>query len=163
MQSYFSKNRIFGLAAVLLITLNVLVLGFVLIREKHTGEHPPGSPRGRIEDLLREELRMTDKQFSDYRDLIEQHKQQRRECKDETRKLRKVLLLSISSGNDSTAQRLSKEIGEREAVFEKQTYDHFKAVYNLLDAEQKKKFGDFMEDVADRLDPGPPPPPGERP
>jgi Spy/CpxP family protein refolding chaperone len=164
MQSYFSRNRIMLLVSVALIATNLLVLGYALLKKDrhHEDDHRPPVHGQRIEDLLRDELKMTDEQFAAYGELIDVHRRQRKECKDETKAMRKELLMAIGKeNNDSTVKELSKKIGEREALFEMQTYEHFKAVYDLLDASQKKEFGKFMEEVASKLDPGPPhgPPP----
>jgi Spy/CpxP family protein refolding chaperone len=164
MLTYFTKNKLTAILALVLIVSNLLVLGYVLLRERRPqGPHGDGPPGPHIQEMLRDELKMTDAQFSAYQSLIEKHRDQRKACKEEMQKLRKDLLLAIGTpGGDSAAQAASLKIGEVQARFEVQTYEHFKQVYELLDDSQKKEFGKFMGDVAgklEKLEPGPPPPP----
>lgn len=117
-----------------LILLNALMIGWQWFAPR---KHPP-----RPEDILKNELQLTDDQMNAYRELIREHRMIADPIESEVTELRKQLFNYEQP--DSTKQKIANVIAEKQAKLEMSFYVHFKKVRVLCTDEQKKKFDDVL-------------------
>jgi len=134
------------------------------------GQPPHGQPQGilpgpgGIEMILNEEINFSDEQMTAFIPLREKHKQQTSLLLSDMQKLKGEIINTVLSGDDTKANEISLQIGEKQKQLEFNVYDHFKSIRNICTDKQKPKFDSFVGDMGKMLAPpigqppiGPPP------
>lgn len=142
-------NRLLTIAVVLLLLVNVTMLIFML---KGRGHHYKGNRGDGPFDEMVKELSMTEQQQSDFKKFKDEHFRSIRPVFDSVKTLKKSLfnLIKDENLNDSLVNHYSSLISEQRAIADKLTINHFHKVRNLLNADQQKKFEDFVQKMIQR-------------
>ena len=160
-----AKNRLLTAVVILLLLANVAsVATYWWTREKQilSPPPPPGNGGSAAADFLIKELNLDAKQQETYKLLREEHQQQTKLARDNVQESKKEFfdLLDKDSVNNSLLTKLSEEIGKNEGQLQFYTFDHFRKVRTLCNAEQQKKFDGIIQQVLRMMggQQGPPPP-----
>lgn len=103
------------------------------------------------------ELNFNGEQISNYNKLVEEHRAAMRQLKEEGGTLRDnyFRLLKEEHPSDSTIMLKVAAISKNQEEIEKTTFNHFREVRKLCDAEQQKKFDEIIKDILHTMG-GPP-------
>ena len=163
--SYFSRNKWWALAFMLLIALNVATLAtFWLVREKNAPSRS-GSRAG-VTDFLVKELGLDSAQKRKLVLLREEHQQKIMGIRKGNREAKDALfnLLRQPDAPDSTVENAAKNAAAFNVQVDLLTFRHFQQVRGLCTETQKKKFDQVIQEVLRMIAPAPgrqqgPPPP----
>lgn len=139
-----NKNLLFIIAALLLTNIAVL-LYFLWI--KPCDHKPDSQKRNSMTEMLQKEVGFTDEQVGQYKQLKEEQKASIRPMFDEMRKAKDSLfrLLSDPGINDSTINKVSDLIAQKQKALDLQTFNHFKKVRALCSTpEQRTKYDSMV-------------------
>jgi Spy/CpxP family protein refolding chaperone len=143
-------NKLLVFAAVALLIING-VLVYFLWNEKNrhkSGERQPGK-RG---DWFAEQLKLDSNQKKQHKELRDAHFESMKPLFDSISSCKTSLYNSIkeSSGNDSIVNSYSNKIAELNKEITIKTYNHFKQVRTLLNAEQQTKYDELVQKMMSR-------------
>lgn len=136
----------------ILVILNIALL--VNSWRKPGIAHPPiysphHAERGGPAKMIIEELKFTAEQIKQFEGLKESHQKSIRELNDKGREIRHAYfeLLKQDEVDQKQADELSNAIATNQKEIEKVTFDHFKEVRKMCNADQKKHFDEIIEDI----------------
>jgi protein CpxP len=168
--SYFTRNKWWAIAFVLLVALNVAtLLTFWLVKEKRQG--PPPVQQSGIVAFLTKELSFDSLQKQKLVQLLEEQQKNMREIRRNNRGAKDAFFALLKQENiaDSAIQNAAKESARYESQMDVLTFKHFQSLRNLCNETQKKKFDSIIQEVLRMIAPPPggqqrpPPPRGEGP
>jgi Spy/CpxP family protein refolding chaperone len=143
-----AQNRVLVLLVIILLLANIafLVFRFGFKKDQSNGSGRP------VKDFVQKELGLTKQQAEKFQALRDEHKKDIRPVLDDMKKLKDSLydLLSMPVVNDSAVQQLTKEIGEKQALFEKKVFHHFQDVRAICDSAQKIKMDTLVHRMVNR-------------
>jgi Spy/CpxP family protein refolding chaperone len=153
-------NKILALAAVALLIING-VLVYFLWNEKN--KHKGGGDRQPGKNWFAEQLKLDSTQKNEHKKLRDAHFESMKPLFDSISSCKTSLYNSIkeSSGSDSIVNSYSNKIAELNKEITVKTYNHFKQVRTLLNAEQQVKYDEMVQKMMSRRG-GPPGKPGEK-
>jgi hypothetical protein len=164
--NYFSKNRIWGLAVLLLVLVNIATLVTFWIMRGRNPLNQEG-PRKEVVDFIVTELKLDSSQKKQFIFLKEEHQQQIRTIKDSIRKAKDDLfgLLKDPNASEESIASASKITAALEAEIDQVTFRHFQKLRKICSPEQQKKFDEIIDRVVHSIGsgqpggrpPGPPP------
>ncbi|MES2328629.1 MAG: hypothetical protein V4539_03435 [Bacteroidota bacterium] len=166
--SYFTRNKGWAIAFLLLIALNVATLAtFWLVRERKPG--PPPVPRSGVVDFLSNELGFDSVQKQKLVQLDEAHQDKMRDIRKSNRDAKDAFFALLRQHDipDSVVEKAAKESAKYDSETDVLTFHHFKQVRDLCNETQKKKFDEVIQQVLRMIAPpqgkpqGPPPHGGE--
>jgi hypothetical protein len=139
------KNKLIWVVIVLII-LNLLSIGMLWCSHMCKGKDKWDGKDRHHKDFLSEKLNFTEAQKTAFHKLRETHFAEIKNNKKKIHELKKELMNLPEDvvASDSSARRISNEIGSIQANMEWSRYEHFKQVYNLCDDSQKKLFKDVL-------------------
>jgi len=151
-----ASNKVLTIAVILLLLVNVAMLIFMLKGKGHRGDRYRGGKGGPFEMMVKE-LGMTDQQQTDFKKLKADHFKNNGPVFDSIKTLKKSLfeLVKAETVNDSIVSHYSNLIAEQQAIVDKTTINHFRAVRALFTGDQQKKFDEFVEKMMQRRRGGP--------
>ena len=172
--NYFTKNKWWALAFLLLIILNIATLSALwLLKDKNMGRGP--NPQSGAADFLVKELGFDSIQKQQLQKLREAHQQQMMEVRQGNREVKDAFfdLLKQPGIADTTVERAARKSFVYDEQSEILTFRHFQQIRNLCTEGQKKKFDAVIKEVLRMMAPpkpgmegppprrrdGPPPPP----
>jgi Spy/CpxP family protein refolding chaperone len=143
-----ATTRILVIAVVLLLLVNIATLIYMVKGRRH---HPEGKGGNPVE-MMERDLNMTDQQKSEVKKLREAHFTSIKPLFDSVRAAKAAYfgLMKDSTVSDSVLSAYSKRIIEAESAVDKLTFEHFRTVRNLLNADQQKKYDDFVQKMMQR-------------
>lgn len=156
----FKKNRLTMWVIVLLVVLNLLTISAIWMKNfPRFDKRKSGG-----EAFLIEELKLTDEQAEQFRELREIHFDETKEIHREMNDLRKAITDELFRENPDSAKvmRWAREVGEMHSAIERARFLHFQALKEPLEPEQRDKFRAVMRELQ-RKRPGPGGPPGRGP
>jgi hypothetical protein len=159
-----SRNKVFYLLMIVLVTLNLITIGFLWMykfKEHPQIQQPPPPPAGKI--MLEQELRFSKEQAEKFDKLRIEHSTSARKIVDDIAMLKENLFETIkeNGGDDSKATKIADEIGNKQKELDLITYNHFKDIRNLCDERQRERFDLILKDISKMI--GPQNPPGQPP
>lgn len=164
--NYFSKNRFWGLAVLLLVLVNIATLVTFWIL-KGSNPFKQDGPRKEVVDFIVRELKLDSLQKKQFILLKEEHQQQIRTIKDSIRKAKDDLfgLLKDPNSSEESIVSASKITAALEAEIDLVTFRHFQKLRKICTPEQQKKFDEIIDRVVHSIGsgqpggrpPGPPP------
>ena len=172
--SYSTKNKLLIAVLLLLVLANIATITVFWLGR---GKHLVLPPRGQPADYLVMQLGFDARQKADFMELVQQHRAQTKTLRQQvkTAKDNFFKLLQLPSLTDSEKTIAAKNISLITEQLDIMTFDHFKKVRALCNADQQFFFDAVIQDVlrmnggapgpgADLRDHGRPegPPPGER-
>jgi protein CpxP len=166
MMSYFSRNRSWAIAFLLLIAFNIATLAtFWLVREKQPMPGP--AQREGVVDFLVKELGFDSVQKQKLVRLRDEHQQQMMNVRKDNRAAKDTFfaLLQKDTVTDSELEKAAQASTIADQRADVLTFRHFQEIRKLCTPEQQKKFNDVLEQVLRMIgppqpghQPGPPPP-----
>ncbi len=123
------------------------------------------SPRGREPKVffLEKELNFTPEQSLVYRKLRKAHFKQVEMVRDSVGKMKQALIKKITKNlSDAELWKESTAIESKHVQINVMNYKHLQEVYQLCDAEQKKKFDAMIDEIAFQINKPPFSPPPRR-
>jgi protein CpxP len=179
--SVFTNNRLLSLITLLLLTANIVTLGYLwthrsAVVKEPIPQQPPGGP---VFEFLTKELQLDSLQQQAYKVLRDEHQSGQRPLQDSIRKAKDALfeLLKMQNPPDVLVQAQSAKAAAAEQQLDLFTFKHFQKLRAICTAAQQKKFDEIIQDILRRMAPakrqqgppppgirgGMPPPPGEGP
>lgn len=157
-----SKNRFLTGVVILLLIANITSLGlFWWTKEKQAP--PPNAAGSAAATFLVTELNFDAQQQAAYKILREDHQQQTKILRENIRAYKKTFfdLLNQSVVDSVELKKQAELIGKTEAALNLFTFQHFRKVKLLCNAEQKQKFDSIIQQVLRMMggQPTAPPPP----
>ena len=152
-------NRILVLAVIALLIINGVMVYLLWKGKKPSGR---GGEKNMIEWMAKE-LKEDEKQKAEHTKLRDVHFADMKPLSDSLNAL-KVNLFKLSgdvSPNDSLVQDYITKIAFIHAELTKKTYQHFKNVRAILNADQQKKYDSLIQKMANKKG-GPPGKPGDK-
>lgn len=155
-----SKKGIVQVVVVVLLVLNTATLVYLLLERKSESRdpfsHPLHGPKGK--HGLERELDFSDAQSKSFEQLRKEHHSAMMLIQDSIHSVKEAYFDLVVSDSSQKSTFLLNQIGELEKRKDALTFAHFKQVYQLCNAEQKRIFLSVMKRALHRI--APPPPPG---
>ncbi|NAS11661.1 Spy/CpxP family protein refolding chaperone [Poritiphilus flavus] len=150
------KNLLLTVLLVFLIAMNAVLL-FLLFNKSDNKQGPP-------HEFVVRQLNFSDEQTEQYHLLEQRFRERMRPVHHRTRELKDALFNSVTDENTSQVivDSLTTLIGNLEKARDTEVFNHFRAIYDLCDSEQKQRFQKLIGNVMQRRGPGGPPPPEGR-
>lgn len=142
----------------ILVLLNLGLIGWMFFG--HSGM-PPGAGGPAAFRFLERELALTDQQEQLVIASREALSEQSRPLEDSARALRKQLfaLTRQSPLPVAEADQITRQLGNIIAQLERNRFQHFKEIRDVLNSDQQSRFDNILDELAQRQ--GPPPGPGQ--
>lgn len=162
----FSKQKFTSVVIVLLIVLNLATISTLWLKDKNPPP-PPGEnqPNRGVEQLLSKELKLTEKQKTEFTKLRESHFKATRSITKEIHELKKEMMdqLNEVEFDPIAVEMLANEIGEKQAKIEEEIFNHFVDLLSVCNDDQKKKFRTLLSNFFPNPENKPPRPGGTPP
>jgi hypothetical protein len=145
----FAQNKILVLLVAILLIANLgLMFYFFVGRNNHKHETSNRS----VSDFIQKQLDFNADQTARFQQLRDQHKETVRPIIDDMKKLKDSLysLLQGPEVNDSIAENLVNEIGEKQKEWELMIFHHFQKVRAICDSNQLPKFDTLVHRMVTR-------------
>ena len=158
--NYFNKTKWWAIAVIALIVLNAATLTIFWVERKSNHDLPQKQEnRGVTASYLTKELAFDSIQQLQYNQLVLKHRQSTRQIRKEIRNAKDAFfeLLSDSSITDDAIKAASKRVSDIEQQLDILTFNHFKEVRTICNAEQKKKFDSIIKNAVQMMAPPPAP------
>lgn len=143
-----SQLQFYKYATWALLVVNVAILSFFLLTKPHPKGGPGGGPRGEARSLETEAvqlLQLDQTQEDAFLQLAREHGKQLRALNQEERnELRRYFDYLIQEGDSTSSRSILEQVKHLEGQKVSITYDHFKAVQELLRDDQQENFERFM-------------------
>jgi len=154
------KNKIFTIIVVVLLIANsASMLYFWWNRsDSRSGKNDPLDAKA----FIIKELALNEQQKLAYQELREEHQKNLRDLHESFKEAKEHLfdLLDQENPSDSLVEQASLQTAQIQQQIEMATFDHFKKLKALCNAEQKKKFDSIIREAIRLISPPPPPPNG---
>jgi periplasmic protein CpxP/Spy len=129
-----------------LVLLNIGLLGTVWLKKKPEAVSEKFPPKHDARDLLISELELDSMQVKSFDSLRKDHFNEIRGYRDAMRDLKDDLFQAISKP-DGSQDSIAAEIGKLQSKIELATFNHFAALRNICNEDQKEKFDEVIHDV----------------
>jgi len=151
------KNKIFTIIVVVLLIANsASMLYFWWNRsDSRPGKNNPQDAKS----FIIKELALNEQQKLAYQELREDHQKKLRDLHESFKDAKEQLfdLLDQENPSDSLVEQASLHAAQIQQQIEMATFDHFKKLKALCNAEQKKKFDSIIREAILLISPPPPP------
>jgi protein CpxP len=178
--SVFTNNRLLPVITLLLLTANIVTLGYLWTHRSAVIKEPmpQGPPAGPVFEFLTKELQLDPAQQKLYKELRDEHQAGQQPLQDSIRKAKDALfeLLKMENSPEALVQAQAAKAAAAEQQLDLFTFKHFQKLRAICTGTQQKKFDGIIQDVLRRMAParrqgppppgirsGMPPPPGEGP
>lgn len=146
------SNKILAIAVVVLLLSNIALIAFLL---KDKGGKSGGRSGGRDPfTMMVEELKMTDQQQTEYKQMRDQHFQKVKPLFDSMRAAKSAFYSLIREEDaklsDSLLTVYTGNIAARQAELDRFMFDHFRNVRKIFTAEQQPKFDSLVQRMMQR-------------
>lgn len=138
-----NKLKVYQIATVGLLLLNVILLAFIIFAPRPGGNGRPV----RVMDHFGFDAAQDEK----FQDLAETHKEQMRTANDQQAELLQQYFLQLTSDDAANPGPLPPGIGTLEQEKINSTYEHFLDIKKMLRPEQQAAFPSFVEAALDRI------------
>jgi len=137
-------NKFLSISVIALIVINLILITFIWFRRPERIERAR-EPRLENRMVIRR-LHFDSTQADAYKKLFDQFRSAQRENSDNIYQCKRLLHESIYN-HSVNSDSLLQVIGDLEREHEAATYSHLKKVYNICNEDQKKMFGQLMEET----------------
>jgi len=124
-------------------------------RDNGPGQNDPQDAKS----FIIKELSLNEQQKSAYKELREEHQKKLRDLHESFKEAKEHLfdLLDQENPSDSLVEQASLQTAQIQQQIEMATFNHFKKLKALCNAEQKKKFDSIIREAIRLISPPPPP------
>jgi len=146
------QNKFIGWVISILIVLNLLSLTMVWLQKERTVTSYPkesdGSPSGSVQ-LLQREIGLSDEQVNKFQQMRSDHMKKTKKINDELDdlKLRLVDKIFDPQSDQKLADSIAVQIGILQSQVEKMRFEHFKALVQICNPEQREKLQPILREV----------------
>ncbi|MGB3006643.1 MAG: hypothetical protein WBC06_09050 [Chitinophagaceae bacterium] len=145
-----STNKILTIAVVLLLITNIALVAFMMY-----GKGKKGSKKVSGKDpteIMAKELGMTEDQKKQHKLLKDEHFKTQKPYFDSLRSAKTAFfqLTKVPDVNDSTINSYYQKVANWQSQIDKLTFEHFRKVRTLFNAEQLPKFDEFVQKMMQR-------------
>jgi len=165
----FTQKRAMTWTIIILVVINLVALGTILWHVTRKPQAPP-PPQKREPDqtqyFIRNELDLSEKQAQRFEELGREHNQQSMRIQNELHRLKGEIIneLFLEERDLIRIENLTKEIGSKEAEKEMILFNHFLALAEVCEPEQREKFNTMILELLEMIRPRDPQRPfGDRP
>ena len=153
------KNKIFTIIVVVLLIANSASMLYFWWNKRDNGPRQNGPQDAK--SFIIKELGLNDEQKLAYQALREEHQKKLRELHESFKDAKEQLfnLLDKENPSDSLVEQASLQTAQIQQQIEMATFDHFKKLKALCNAEQKKKFDSIIREAIRLISPPLPPAP----
>ena len=154
--NYFNNNKWWAIVVALLVILNTITLTvFWIERKANNVQLLQPDKRSGTKDYLIKELGLDSIQRLQYDELIHQHQQRTNEIRLHVRDAKDSFfaLISDSTIAESTIAKASLYAAETEQQMDMETFNHFKNIRSICNAQQQKKFDSIIKNVVKMMGP----------
>lgn len=155
------RSRLLNTVVLLLLVFNLLAIGIFWWQKWK--DAPPNQKNEGASAFLMEQLQFDSAQLIAFKQLQQVHQQKIRDAKDSMRmaKDRFFDLIDQDSASEAALKLASTNAAEKQIQLDRITFQFFKDVQGLCNAEQKVKFKQVIREALRIMGrPGPPPPKG---
>ena len=150
------SKKLLTYSVIVLFLLNLGTLAFLFIGKPH---HPGPPPEGGPAQFLIHELSLTSDQQKQFEKLKEEHHSRVMQLQDSLHTLHEAYFHELSASTTLVADSLQKIMSQKQSSIELLTFDHFRKVRAICNAEQQKKFDKIIMEALQMMLPHPPEPP----
>ncbi|MCX8020102.1 MAG: Spy/CpxP family protein refolding chaperone [Chitinophagaceae bacterium] len=137
-----NSGKIWMWAALILLISNIILLVLLL------GDRRKKPDKGRREafEMIARELKMTEQQKKQYREMREAHFKQIKPLVDSVKKLKTGLYSMMKDGvvDETKVQFLAGQIGQMQSGIEQEMFHHFRRVRTIFNQEQQPKYDSIL-------------------
>ncbi len=155
----FSQNKIFIRAIIILVTLNIVLIGFFIFKEmKPPREHKPFARDEKNKDvsvILKKELNLTDKQVVQFDEIRKQNFEKQAALKEIIRVDKDAMNQEMFNKNSDETKiiQLAKKVSQNEYQIELLHFEQAKKLKAVCNEEQLDKFEDLVLEIRDYFRP----------
>jgi periplasmic protein CpxP/Spy len=151
-----NKTTLLTVSVVGLLLLNAGMLVFMFTKRPPQGP-PHGEGRGGAADFIVQQLKLDDKQQGQFAELRKQHRDQMDEVQEADKELHRNYfdLLKQDSADMKAVDSMAAVMGETNKKIQLITYNHFKQLRSICNAEQKKLFDNTIDEIIHFMMPPP--------
>ena len=144
-----SSTKILTIAVIILLLAN-LALVYVIMKEKKGFVRKEG--RKDPMEMMMKELKMTEQQQADFKNMKDEHFKNIRPLFDSMRMAKTdfFALMKDSTTSDSSIEAGEQRVLDQQRKLDLMTFGHFKRVRSLFSAEQLPKYDSFINKMMDR-------------
>ena len=137
-------TRILTIAVVLLLITNLVLVAFMVMDKKKSGEKRNQGFRAEAPELMVKTLKMSDQQQADFKKMKEEHFKMVKPYFDSVRVAKRAFfdLVKNPALNDSLME-VSRGC-DKQAMLDKITLNHFRSVRNIFTAEQQPGYDSLL-------------------
>jgi Spy/CpxP family protein refolding chaperone len=142
-----NKSKLFSIIIIALLLINTVAVSFLLLKkDKHRLPPPHPQQQGGAFNFLVKELKLDSSQIQQYQALRENHKNSADSIRQQKRKLKDSLfqLLKQHISSDVAVQQQLNAIAQNERYLDEITFNHFKQVRAICNAQQQTKFDEVI-------------------
>jgi hypothetical protein len=147
-----SKIKLLSIAVIGLLVLNLFIVGFLFLRKPlRPGGRPDGPPplaQAGPQNEIIEELRFDSVQESQYRILIDDHKESTKSLNDSIRNVKSILYKTLNDENNPDTDSLIEKLGALQKSIERTHYEHFAELKKLCRPDQLSDFEELTTRLA---------------
>jgi Spy/CpxP family protein refolding chaperone len=156
----FNKN-ILNITLLVLLAANVVTLGLSWFKKPQL---PPAPGQGGVIEFLSKELNFDERQKTDLKKLVEEHRNGTRDLRDMVKQQKDNFFDLLKTGNisDSAIEKASFTAMDAQRKMDISVFRHFQQIRTLCNAEQKKKFDEIVKEALHQFRSPQGPPPGDR-
>ena len=144
-----SVNKILTVAVILLLLVNIATIIFIAKGKRPEG---PRRSRGNPFEMMDKELNLSEQQRAEVKKLRDAHFETMRPLSDSIRAAKSSFfnLVKEPDVSDSTLNAYSRRISDIQSYIDKLTFAHLQRVRKLFNAEQQKKYDEFVQKMIQR-------------
>ncbi|MBK6827315.1 MAG: hypothetical protein IPG86_10735 [Chitinophagaceae bacterium] len=139
-------TRILTIAIVLLLITNLVLVAFMVMDKKKSGEKRNQGFRAEAPELMVKTLKMSDQQQADFKKMKEEHFKMVKPYFDSVRVAKRAFfdLVKKPDLNDSLMEVYSLRVFEKQSMLDKITLNHFRSVRNIFTADQQPGYDSLL-------------------
>lgn len=139
-------TRILTIAVVLLLITNLVLVAFMVMDRKKSGDRRNEGFRAEAPEVMVKTLKMSDQQQTDFKKMKEEHFKMVKPYFDSVRVAKRAFfdLVKNPSINDSLIQLYSSRVCDKQALLDKITLNHFRSVRNIFTADQQPGYDSLL-------------------
>jgi len=158
--NFLNNNRWLAIIILLLLTANVVTLGYLWTHKNNTifndpAQQLPPPPQGQVFEFVTKELQLDSAQQKAYKLLRDEHQAGQRPLQDSIRKAKdNFFALLQQAAPDSLIELRSAIIARAEQQLDLFTFKHFQQLRAICNPTQQNKFDSIIQGVLRRMAPG---------
>ncbi|MBK8519307.1 MAG: hypothetical protein IPL55_24405 [Saprospiraceae bacterium] len=144
-----SKLRLLSIAVIGLILINMVIVGFLLLRKPiHLGPGRPPMEQEGPKQVIIERLNLDDVQIAEYGKLITSHQETMKMLEDSIKLMKNNLYQTLKEEAPADKDTLIDQLNSLQKQIEVANYEHFVGLKKICRSEQLDKFNKLTAELA---------------